>query len=142
MPASDPSELDDNKFECARCGAQVYYELTRCPNCGVNLYEPEADEPGNETSPRVSGRDSPGLMAKLRRFFRRLFGERHPAEELFGAALEEQALLYHELLLKVGGEAATMERLIQYESRLEPGGNRTRWIKNAIKRWEKDNPSK
>ena len=43
-----PTNLDpgpaENEIECARCGAHFYYELTRCPNCGVNLYEPEDEE--------------------------------------------------------------------------------------------------
>ena len=44
MPTSiDPQPAED-ELECARCGAYFYYELTRCPNCGVNIYEPEDEE--------------------------------------------------------------------------------------------------
>ena len=35
---------EENTIECARCGAIFYYELTRCPNCGVNVYFPEEDD--------------------------------------------------------------------------------------------------
>jgi hypothetical protein len=31
----------DNEIECPRCGASVYYELTRCPECGLNFYPSE-----------------------------------------------------------------------------------------------------
>ncbi len=40
---TDNISPQDNDLECARCGATFYYELTRCPNCGVNLYEPDDD---------------------------------------------------------------------------------------------------
>lgn len=33
--------LNDNEIECARCGEIFSINLTRCPNCGVNLYEPD-----------------------------------------------------------------------------------------------------
>jgi hypothetical protein len=36
--------MEENEFECPRCGERVYYELGRCPNCGLNFYNPE-DEP-------------------------------------------------------------------------------------------------
>ncbi len=40
MPISiDPLPADD-EIECGRCGAIIFHELTRCPKCGVNLYEP------------------------------------------------------------------------------------------------------
>ena len=31
-------------LECPHCGATFSYELTRCPNCGVNLYFPEEED--------------------------------------------------------------------------------------------------
>ena len=34
----------DNELECPHCGAKFHYELTRCPNCGVNIYFPEEEE--------------------------------------------------------------------------------------------------
>ena len=36
--------MDDHMIECGRCGERIYDGLTRCPHCGVNLYEPEDDE--------------------------------------------------------------------------------------------------
>jgi hypothetical protein len=35
-----------NELECPHCGATFSYELTRCPNCGVNIYFPEEEEDG------------------------------------------------------------------------------------------------
>ena len=35
-----------NELECPHCGATFHYELTRCPNCGVNIYFPEDEEEG------------------------------------------------------------------------------------------------
>jgi len=35
-----------NDLECPHCGATFHYELTRCPNCGVNIYFPEDEEDG------------------------------------------------------------------------------------------------
>ena len=37
------TEENYNEIECARCGGVFHMELTRCPHCGVNLYEPEED---------------------------------------------------------------------------------------------------
>ena len=45
MPTSLDPLPGENEIECARCGAVFFYELMRCPNCGVNLYEPDD---GNE----------------------------------------------------------------------------------------------
>jgi hypothetical protein len=41
MPTSIDPEPAENEIECARCGAHFYYELSRCPECGVNIYEPD-----------------------------------------------------------------------------------------------------
>ena len=36
-----------NQIECPRCGASVHYELTRCPECGLNFFPvDEYDEGG------------------------------------------------------------------------------------------------
>jgi hypothetical protein len=43
------------------------------------------------------------------------------------------------LLVKVGGDRSTVERLIDFERRVLPEGNRTLWLENAIQRWEQDN---
>jgi hypothetical protein len=44
MPTSITPPPADDEVECARCGAYFYYELTRCPNCGVNVYEPDPED--------------------------------------------------------------------------------------------------
>ncbi len=38
-------DLEDNELECARCGGTFHISLTRCPHCGVNVYEPEDENP-------------------------------------------------------------------------------------------------
>ena len=35
--------MGDNDIECPNCGASVYYELTRCPKCGWNFYDADAN---------------------------------------------------------------------------------------------------
>jgi len=36
--------MENNDLECPNCGASVYYELTRCPKCGWNFYDADANE--------------------------------------------------------------------------------------------------
>jgi predicted nucleic acid-binding Zn-ribbon protein len=136
MPFSlDPQPAED-EIECANCGALIYYELTRCPKCGVNLYEPD-DRP--EAEYRVRSEPSSSTLEKLRALLRRLAGKPSPAEELFGAFLNQQSELYNDLLLKVGGDPAVVERLVEFERQQSPGANRTEYLQNAIRRWEYDN---
>jgi hypothetical protein len=59
-------------------------------------------------------------------------------DELFGTAIN-QAELFDSLLLRVGGDRPTVERLIEYERRKLPHANRLVLIQNAIQRWEQDN---
>ena len=139
MPTSIDPQPNENELECARCGAYFYYELTRCPECGVNIYEPD-DEADEETvrllqSPATYGK---GVLARVIGFFRRLLGRQDLTSELFGFS-REQAGLYEDLLRKVGGDHSTAERLIALESTRLPFGNRTEWIRQAIIRWERDN---
>ncbi len=139
MPMSiDPQPADD-EIECARCGAHIYYGLTRCPNCGVNLYEPE-DEDGSDEA-RESHAASPrrnGVGARLEGFIHRITKKPYPVDELFGTAIN-QADLFNDLLVKVGGDQATVERLIDFERQQDPQGNRIIWLENAVRRWERDN---
>ena len=73
MPFSlDPQPAED-EIECANCGALIYYELRRCPKCGVNLYELD-DQPKVEN--RLPKASKGGLLEKLPEFFRRLAGKR------------------------------------------------------------------
>jgi len=135
MPTSLDRQPSDNEIECARCGAIFFYELTRCPQCGVNLYEPDENDGQKSTSFKPH---PAGISAKIGNFFRRLSGKPHPAEELFEQSLK-QAALYNDLQRKVGGERQVVERLIEFERQQLPGANRTRWLQNAIRRWEQDN---
>jgi len=135
MPFSLDPQPAENEIECANCGALIYFELTRCPNCGVNLYEPD-DQP--EFEPRVHKAPTSGVLEKARQFWRRLAGK-PSAEELFGAFIQRQSELYDELLLKVGGDPAAVERLVEFERQQSPDANRTVWLQNAIQRWEHDN---
>ena len=139
MPTSIAPEPADDEIECARCGAHFYYELTRCPNCGVNLYEPEAEagQPDLQKS-RLQASPRRGLGVRLEDFVRRLTRKPYPAEELFGAAIN-QAGAFNELLIKVGGDRETAERLVDFERQRYPQGNRMLWLRNAIQRWEQDN---
>jgi len=157
MPASiDPQPADD-EIECGRCGAYFYYELTRCPACGVNVYEPddEIDRERPQKSVRAASRRS-GILAWLDRLFRQFTKRPYPADELFGAAIPytlhpsgtsrvlrghdvNQAELVNNLLRKVGGDRSTLERLIDFERGQSPQGNRITWLESAIRRWEQDN---
>jgi hypothetical protein len=136
MPFSLDPQPTENEIECANCGALIYYELTRCPKCGVNLYEPEYQpevEYGQQRAPKS------GALGKMRAFLRRIAGNPSPEEELFGAFVQQQSDLYNNLLLKVGGDPAVVERLAEFERQQSPGANRTVCLQNAIRRWERDN---
>jgi hypothetical protein len=134
MPTNIDPPLADDEIECGRCGAHIYYELTRCPNCGVNLYEPEEDDdPSRPATPQKKG-----LRERLKDLVRKVTKQPYPADELFGAALN-QASLFDSLLTKVGGDRPAAERLIEFERQQLPQGNRTIWLQNALRRWEHDN---
>jgi predicted nucleic acid-binding Zn-ribbon protein len=136
MPFSLDPQPAENEIECANCGARIYYELTRCPKCGVNLYEPDEQPEAENRTPRTPKSDA---LEKMRAFFRRLTGKPCAAEELFGAFIQRQSDLYDDLLLKVGGDPAAAERLVEFERQQSPGANRTGCLQNAIRRWERDN---
>ena len=131
MPTSLTPPPAEDEFECAQCGAYVHMTLSRCPNCGVNLYEPEDDR-------YVESPIRAGAWENIKRSVRRFFGEPHPADELFAGALREKAL-YDDLLLKVGGERAVVERLIAHEKELKPEATRLTCLQNAIRRWQREN---
>lgn len=139
MPTSiDPPPADD-ELECGRCGAHFYYELTRCPNCGVNIYE--SDENSDHlysNSSKAQRKSQKGIGARLDGFIRRFTKKPYPIDELFGASIN-QAELFDNLLVKVGGDRNKVERLIDFERQQYPQGNRLVWLKNAIQRWERDN---
>ena len=135
MPTSLDPQPGENEIECARCGAIFSMDLTRCPECGVNLYEP-GDVDGHPAS--VFKPHPAGFSARLDNFFRRLTGKPHPAEELFNQSLKQAGLL-NDLLRKLGGDRAALERLVDFERQRLPDSNRTVWLQNAIHRWEQDN---
>jgi hypothetical protein len=135
MPISLDPLPGENEIECAKCGAIFYYELTRCPKCGVNLYEPD-DEIDRKT--RAFKPHPTGLSAKIGNFFWQMAGKPHPADELFNQSLK-QAALHNDLLQKVGGDREAVERLIEFERQRLPSANRITWLQNAIQHWEKDN---
>ncbi len=35
--------MDDNTYDCPKCGAKIYPEMTRCPECGQNMYPEDED---------------------------------------------------------------------------------------------------
>lgn len=133
MPTSiDPLPQDD-EVECGNCGAYIYHDLLKCPNCGEHLVqygEPEEELP--------SSRPKSKFALWLESTWRNLRGEPHVAEELFSGAIQE-ASLFDDLLKKVGGDRSVVERLIEYEQAQSPGATRLICLQNAIRRWEKDN---
>ena len=133
MPTSIDPGPGENEFECANCGAYFHYELTRCPNCGINLYEPEDET--ESSSPRE------GMFSKLKDAFHRAFNKPYAADEIFGDALDA-SILYNDLPQKVAGNRAIAERLIEFERGRAPQSTRHGWIQNAIQRWQNDNQLK
>jgi hypothetical protein len=133
MPTSLTPPPKDDEVECGNCGAYVYHDLLKCPNCGVYLVEP--NEPEAE---RPAFRPGSKLSLKIESFMRKLRGEKHPAEELFIGAMREAAL-FDDLLRKVGGDRAVVERLIEYERGEKPNATRLTYLQNAIQRWEQEN---
>jgi predicted nucleic acid-binding Zn-ribbon protein len=134
MPTSITPEPAENEFECARCGAYFHYELTRCPKCGVNLYEPE-DEADQAADPSPRGA---GVFSKLKDVFHKAFNKHYSADEIFGDALNA-SFLYDNLLQKTGGDRSAVERLIEFERACAPKSTRRAWIESAAQRWERDN---
>ena len=139
MPTSIDPPLADDEIECGRCGAHFYIGLTRCPNCGVNLYEPDEERnPPSQirSSSPIHPKDT--LGARLDGLIRRITKKPHPVDELFGAAIN-QAELFNTLLGKVGGDRGAAERLVEFEQAQFPQGNRIVWIERATQHWERDN---
>ena len=138
MPFSQDPPPADDEIECARCGAYFYYGLTRCPNCGVNVYEP--DEDAGFPASRSSGKPRRGLRERLDRFIHHITKKPYAVDTLFGASIN-QAELFDNLLVKAGGDREKVERLVAFERQKYPQGNRLIWLQRAIQRWERDNRS-
>ena len=139
MPFSFDPPPEENEIECARCGAYFHYELNRCPECGVNIYDPdeEIDDEYHENTISTST-DLENLLSLIQRIGHRIFGKPYSAEEVFGDSLD-QAVLYDDLLSKVGGDHLVVERLIAFEQQQKPSSGRKAWLESAIERWERDN---
>jgi hypothetical protein len=133
MPTSLTPPPADDEIECANCGAYVYIGLSRCPNCGINLYEPEDQKDEN---PKV--RPKSKFSFAVESIMRKIRGEPHPAEELFTGALQEAAL-FNDLLQKVGGDRSVVERLIEFERQQRPNATRLTCLQHAIQHWEREN---
>jgi predicted nucleic acid-binding Zn-ribbon protein len=131
MPTSIDPEPAENEFECANCGAYFHYELTRCPNCGINLYEPEDQTEGRKSL-------EAGVLSKLKDAFHSIFNKPYSADDIFGDALDA-SILYNDLLQKVGGDRSAVDRLVEFEKASAPKSTRRAWIQSALQRWERDN---
>ena len=142
MPFSLDPPPEENEIECALCGAYFYYDLTRCPACGASIY-PLDDATEEDILQATDDRNEiqRSFWGWIKNIFRKLSNQPYSAEEIFGDSLD-QAILYNSLLQKVGGNHAVVERLINFEQKQMPEGNRKTWLENAIERWEYDNQTK
>jgi hypothetical protein len=134
MPTSLTPPPKDDETECGNCGAYIYQGLLKCPHCGAYLVDPVDTEP--EERPRVRPKSKFSLA--IESLMRKIHGEPHPAEELFAGPMRE-AILFDDLLRKVGGDRAVVERLIDYERSQNPNATRSTCLQNAIRRWESEN---
>ena len=134
MPTSLTPPPKDDETECGNCGAYVYHDLVKCPNCGAYLVDPiETEQQG-----RSSARPRSKLTLAIESLMRKIRRQPHVAEELFSGAMRE-AVLFDDLLRKVGGDRSTVERLIEYEWKHTPNVTRLTCLQNAIQRWEQEN---
>ncbi len=106
----------------------------KCPNCGVYLVDPIDTEPEERPRDRPKSKLSLAIEAAMRK----IRGEPHIAEELFTGAMRE-AVLFDDLLRKVGGDRSAVERLIEYERGQNPNATRLTCLQNAVRRWEQEN---
>ena len=134
MPTSLTPPPREDETECGNCGAYVYVGLSKCSNCGVYLVDPLDTEPAERPSVRPKSRFSLAIESVMRK----IRGKPHVAEELFTGALREAAL-FDDLLRKVGGDRAVVERLIEFERGQKPDATRLTCLQNAIRRWEQEN---
>lgn len=141
MPFSLGKTADSNEIECPRCGEIFHFDLSRCPNCGLNLYEPASEFEPFEKSPKSSlPTNKPGFFSRLKNQWKQLIGQKYTAEEVFGASLD-QAFLFNDLLQRVAGDHKIANRLIDYERSQKPKATRAQCIQSAIGRLEKDQRS-
>ena len=134
MPTSLTPPPADDETECGNCGAYVYQGLLKCPSCGVYLVDPVDTEPEKRSSARPKTKFSLAIESVMRK----LRGKPHVAEELFTGAMRE-AVLFDDLLRKVGGDRSVVERLIEYERGQTQHATRLTCLQNAVQRWEQEN---
>lgn len=134
MPTSLTPPPAEDETECGNCGTYVYIGLMKCPNCGVYLLDPADTEPERRPSARPKNR----LASVIESLVRKLQRKPHVADELFNGAMQE-AILFNDLLRKVGGDRSVVERLIDYERGKNPNATRLTCLQNAIQRWEQEN---
>ena len=134
MPTSLTPPPAEDETECGNCGTYVYIGSLKCPNCGVYLIDP----PDIEEEPPHRFRPRNRLSLKIESLVQKFRRKPHPAEELFTGAMEE-AILFIDLLRKVGGDRSVVERLIEYERQQKPNATRLICLQNAISRWEQEN---
>jgi hypothetical protein len=134
MPTSLTPPPKDDETECGNCGAYVYHGLLKCPNCGVYLVDPI----DTESEERHKFRPKSKVSLAIESVMRKLRRKPHIAEELFTGAMKE-AVLFDDLLRKVGGDRSVVERLIEYERQQRPNAARLTCLQNAIRRWEQEN---
>ena len=136
MPTSLTPPPKDDETECGNCGAYIFHGLLKCPNCGVYLVDPIDTEPEERHSLRPKSKFALAIESVMRKIRR----QPHPAEELFTGAMNE-AILFDDLLRKVGGDRSVVERLIEYERQQKPNATRLTCLQNAISHWEQENRS-
>jgi hypothetical protein len=134
MPTSITPPPKEDEIECGNCGAYIYQGLLKCPNCGVYLVDPIDTEPEERPSVRPKSK----FALAIESLMRKIRGKPHIAEELFTGAMQE-AILFDDLLRKVGGDRSVVERLIEYERQQKPNATRLTCLQDAIGRWEQEN---
>ena len=53
--------MEEHTLECPRCGRVFSLELTRCPQCGLNIYPEEEEESGASVEVLARHAQAPGL---------------------------------------------------------------------------------
>jgi hypothetical protein len=134
MPTSLTPPPAEDETECGNCGAYIYHGYLKCPNCGVYLIDPI----DTETRERPAFRPKNRLALALESLLRKIKKQPHPADDLFTGAMRE-AILFDDLLRKVGGDRSVVERLLEYEKQKRPSATRLACLQNAISRWEHEN---
>jgi len=89
MPFSlDPLQKED-ETECARCGALISYDLTRCLECGVNLFDlGDCFEEALRYTNLEVGVHRYFLFTWLGDFFKRLTSKPYSTAEVFSTVLD------------------------------------------------------